>query len=288
MLERGKHCIEAARQAYDLLKKEADHDTTMGVLSHLEVLIEDGQYLQRRATDILNKLLLQEKELDISFQKLLEEKKNYEMEIEALGKEKTNMDGTYSSKELVLNDNEKQVQRAQKELQDAENELQRAKKKAKKKKKGILGKIKSAFKKLVGLGEKKVDKAKKNLERRRSELKSAQSVANNAKQALFAIQKKIDQYIEKIKNTQQLANQKHSEIGSVKSSIALLQKSSYFWELFVIAAQSAEKRTSNLKKIMDLASEEKDYELLSEDGTITRAKSFIEAWEIVATDRRIE
>lgn len=69
---------------------------------------------------------------------------------------------------------------------------------------------------------------------------------------------------------------------------SVVRKSVHFWELFVKAAEKAEERTATLKSIVDQAAEEKDYELLKADGTITRAKSFMEAWEFIATDPRIQ
>lgn len=292
VLQKGKHCIEAAREAYYLMTEQgADEATASGVTTHLEALIEDGKYLQRSAKQFLNLLESEEDGLDKKMQQLQTDKGKFEMEIEASEKEKSSIEGKLSAKKSVLKDNESIRQRAQKELQDAENELQRAKKKLKKKKKGFFGKVKSAFKKLAGIrdsAEKKVKSAKKNLERRVAELTSAQNAASKTQQELTAIQTKIEQLQSKIQGTQQQVNKKHADIGLIKSSIALLRKSVHFWELFVTAAQNAEERVAALKSIVDQASETKDYELLKEDGTITRAKSFIEAWEIIATDPRIQ
>ena len=291
-LEKGKHCIQAAREAYDILmEEEADSDATSKVIAHLEALAEDGKYLQKVAEGFLSKLLSQEENLDKKLQQLQMEEQQFNKEIQAMNNEKENAEKTYSAKETTRKDNENQLQRAQTEMQNADNELQHAKKKLKKKKKGLFGKIKSALGKLVGhvsSAEKRVKSAKKNLERRRNELNSAQSAANAAKKAASDIQNKINQVESKIQATQQQVNAKHKEIGSVKTSIVNLRESTSIWEFFVVAAENAEERTTALKHIVDIAAQEKDYEILRGDGTVTMATSFIKAWEIIATDHRIE
>ncbi len=290
-LEKSKHCIEAAREAYDILVENGAPDEAGSVIAHLETLAEDGKYLQKSAEGFLSKLLSQEEGLDQKMKQLQAEKQKLEMEIQASRREKESVEKNHSAKQSVLQDNEKQLQRVQQELQAAEDELHQAKKKAKKKKKGLFGKIKHGLGKLVGhvsSAEKKVKGAKKNLERRRSKLQSVQKAASGAKKALSDVQTKIKQHESKIQATQQQVDAKHKEIGSVKSSIVLLRKSTNFWELFVVAAENAEERTTALKRVVDQAAEQKDYEILREDGTITKAKSFIEAWGIIATDHRIQ
>lgn len=292
VLQKGKHCIQAAGEAYEtLVKEESDEAATTEVVQHLEILAEDAKYLQKSADHFLDNLLLQEEGLTKRLQELNKDEGQFEMELEKSKKEKTNIEGDRSAKEAVLKDKENQLQRVQKELKDAEDELHRAKKKLKKKSRGLLGSVKKALGKLVGhrsSAEKKVKRAKNNLERQISELKSAQTAASRTQQELSAIQNKINEHKSKVQATQQQVDKIHKEIGSVKSSIVLLRKSVHFWEVFVIACENAEERTVALKSIVDHAAEEREYEFLKEDGTITVAKSFIEAWEIIATDNRIQ
>ena len=59
------------------------------------------------------------------------------MAVDSLKKEKASIQGTYSAKQSVLMDNEKQLWAAQTEIKNAEDELYHAKKKAKKRKQRI-------------------------------------------------------------------------------------------------------------------------------------------------------
>ena len=99
---------------------------------------------------------------------------------------------------------------------------------------------------------------------------------------------KVRQHESRIQEIQQNVDAKHREIGSVKSSIVLLRESTNFWELFTIAAENAEERAVSLKRVVDIAAEVKEYDILREDGTITKAKSFLEAWGVFTTIHRIE
>ena len=284
LIDKGKHCIEAAREAYTALSNGRDTDEVLG---HLQALVEDGKYLQHGAENSLSKLASQEEGLRKTLHQLQEDKKKFEMEILAVKKEKSAIEGTHSSKQALLRDNDAQVKRAEKEIQDAENELHKAKKKLKKKKRGLGGFVKSAVNSLVGRkssAEKKVKRAKENAKRRRDELKAAQNEAAKTKQALTAVQNKINEHEKKIQVTQQQADKKHNEIGAIKNSIAFVKRSVKFWEEFAGAANSAENRSVRLKGIVDIAAEKGDYTLLRADGTTTVAKSFLMAWEVMATD----
>ena len=141
---------------------------------------------------------------------------------------------------------------------------------------------------LLDGAKKKVDRAKRNLARLDSELKAAQNAASSAKQAVAAVQTQIQQQDGKIRAVQQQIDKKHTETGSAKNSIILLRKSASFWSFFVVAAENAEERTANLKQFVDQAAEKKDYELLREDGTVTKANSFLAAWAMVENDHRIQ
>lgn len=291
-IQKSEHCIQAAREAYDLLnKKETDVSTTNEIIAHLETLAEDGKYLKKSAEGFISELEAKEKELDKTLQQLQQEKQQLETSVIASKNEKANIEKDHSSKQSIFRDFENQLKRTQKELQDAENELHHAKKKLKKKKRGLFGKLKSALGKLVGhvtSAEKKVKRAKSNLDRRRSEIKSAQNAANAAEKAKKDVENKIKQQELKVQEIQKKADAKHKEIGSIKSSIVYLRDSTHFWELFIIAAENAEERTVALKRLVEMVSEAKDYDILREDGTITRAKSFIQAWEVFATDHLVK
>ena len=222
----------------------ANGGDTNNVLGHLQALAEDGKYLQHGAENSLSKLASQEEGLRKTLHQLQEDKK-FEMEILAVKKEKSAIEGTHSSKQALLRDNDAQVKRAEKEIQDAENELHKAKKKLKKKKRGLGGFIKSAVNSLVGRkssAEKKVKRAKENAKRRRDELKAAQNEAAKTKQALTIVQNKIKEHEKKIQVTQQQADKKHNEIGSITNSIEFVKRSVNFWEELLV--QQSQPRTA--------------------------------------------
>lgn len=288
LIDMSKHCIQAASEAYDLLVKKApDEETAGAVTAHLESLIEDGKYLKKSAEGYLEDFMSQEENFQKSLQQLQGDKKALENEIEKSKQDMIGKEKTYSSKEAILRDNQQQLQQAQRDLTNADNEYQRARKKAKKKKKGLFGKVK----KFLGLtkdAENKAKRARHNLDRKRAELNSAEGAFSAAKQSLSEVQNKIKQIETKIQGIQLQVDQKHREIGSVKSSIVLLRKSTSIWEEFVEAAGSAEKRTKLLKSVVDHATKTEEYEILRKDGTVTKATSFIEAWAIIAANLKID
>ena len=291
-LQKSEHCVQAARQAYAILSGgEADAAATVNVINHLETLAEDGKYLKRSAEHYLSKLETQEVDLDRMLQRLQNEKGGFEREMAAVMQTKGNAERDLSAKQAKLKDYQNQMETSQNEVTNAENELHHAKRKLKKKKKGILGKVKSALGKLVGhvgSAEKKVKSAKKTLARRQSEFTAAQSAANTAKQAFSKVEQNVRQHESRIQEVQQKVEAKHREIRSVKSSIVLLRESTHFWELFTVAAENAEERTASLQRIVDIAAEVREYDILKEDGTVTKTKSFLEAWVVFTTLHHIE
>lgn len=296
---RGKHCVETAREAHSsLTEKRAASE----VIAHLETLKQDGKHLLKTANDQKDKLSVEERDLLAKQTKLEGDKNEIETKIGKLHQDKSAVDKKHAQQEATLKDRDNSLKRAQKDLQDAEHALSKAKKKRKKKKKrgGLLGGIVGG---IIGgpigaiagglLGNElggskgKVDGAKNNVQRRKAELTSAQKELGTTKQSLATIQKSIKDFQIKIGEVGKQRDTKHNEIGAVRKLLAFQQKSIVFWELFIKAAEHADGRTERLKSIVDKAAEKEDLKILRADGTVTVAKSFLEAWEAIATNGKI-
>ncbi len=290
-LQKSKHCVEAAREAYQLLAQgDAGASTASAVISHLEALAEDAKYLKLNSNNYLTE---QETKLESSMKTLDDfqaQKIQLEKEKTSASQNKDNALRDQSAKLAILQDNQNKVTQLQQEMTNAENDLRYAKKKLKKKKKGW-GRIKHALGKLVGHvsgAEKRLKSARNNLDRRRAELNAAQAAANAAQQALSNSEEKLRQYQLKVQEIQQKIDAKQVEIKNMKVSLVLLQESVNFWQLFIVATVSVEDRTSSLKQIIDIIDQEKEYFILQQDGTLTKAKSFMEAWEFFTSIHQIE
>ena len=291
ILERSTDCIKAATVAYDLLqKKGADQATAKSVIEHLEALIEDGKFLLRSAEGFLQKLKFQSNDLDKTMQQLQTEKEELEREKEALTRRKESEERSHSSKNAVFRDNQSQQETAKKEKEDAKNQLQRAERERDDQCDGLFEGLVCDIADLVGHtsgAKRRLEEAERRFDRVQSELNAAQKAASSAKQTVAALQTNIQHYEASIRAKEQQINKKHAEISSVKGSILLLQKSVNFWRGFVVAAENAGERAAALKEVVDQAMEEGDYQLLREDGTVTKTKSFVEAWAMIANDGRM-
>lgn len=282
-LEKSEYCIKTAREAYNILTKESKDEAAIGiVVANLKALKEDGKFLKKSANDVLNKLVSQEGSLNETLQQIQREKQQFEAAVAAANEEKAGAERTLAANQAIVDSSKRHLETAQSEVASAEAEYQRAHHKAKKKKKKLRAKVGRA----VGHrthAEGRANAAKHNLQRRQAEMQSAQKAVTDTTKTLLDIQSRIQQNEQKIRETQQQADAKHKEIGSVKNSIALLRESTNFWEIFIEVTENARERTASLKRFVELAAAKNNYEILKGDGSVAKATSFLDAWETVAS-----
>ena len=97
---------------------------------------------------------------------------------------------------------------------------------------------------------------------------------------------KIYHYEEEIRNLDmkveeqaRICKEKQIEKEGIHIAISFLQEAQHFWNRLSDALQDRTDQTHRLHQLLDKAEERKDWNFLQKQGTRTKVRSFIEAWE---------
>lgn len=312
LVAKGRVCIQTAKDAYNAIAA-ASNAVATPTLQKLEALQENGKHLIESAKQAKDGLEKEEDSLQQKMAGLQQEKQQLLTIVDQLRQSKTKVEEELKQHETKVRQLEQDLVQAQQEVQNAEGALNSAHHhvRRKKKKGGWLGGIGGAalgfvvagpVGAVVGAGagataggaisadaaQRRVDQARSTLSRRTAEKDAAMRNVESTKQKLPSILQEIAGYEAKINQNQVISDQKHKEIGVVKKSVAFVMESIEFWEIFLLAAQHATSRTERLKSIVQKAEKTVNLSILKTDGTITVARSFVDAWEALATQGKIQ
>ena len=294
---KGQECIKAAQTVVKLITTQKDADEAVNHLSRLQ---DSGRSLQDFAEENKQKLFIKEKQLNSELATLESQKYSYESTVSRLTEEKNRAEGRLYTQRRLLTDAENELHRAKESLDRARSELRRAKEKEKAAMTtsvvtGVVvglftfgvggaavgGAMGAGIAALVNELEGKVKRAERNIQYKQADVDSANDDIRSTSSTLSNIQSEISNYRSRISSNKQQISNIHNRITSVVNSIAFQKEAADFWKMFTEAAERATERTERLQQIVDKAAKKKNFKILRSDGTITIAKTFVEAWEEV-------
>ena len=293
----GQKCIEAAQTVFNLITTQKEADVAVNRLSMLK---ETGRSLQDFAEDNKRELLSKEKQLNNELATLESQKYSYESAVSRLTDEKRRAEGRLYSQRRLLADAEAELRRAEESLDHAKRELRRAKEKEKAAMTtsvvtGVVvglftfgvggaavgGALGAGVAALINELEGKVKRAQSNIQCKRADIDRANGEIRSTSSTLSNIEREITNNRSLIASNKKRISNIHDKITSVVNSIAFQKEAADFWKMFTEATERATERTERLRRIVDKAAKKKNFKILRSDGTITIAKTFVEAWEEV-------
>ena len=295
---KGQACIQAAKNAYNLIYTQKDTEKAAECLS---VLKEDAKLLQSAAEESKEKGAGKERELEQEIDRLTKEKDGYDLTVSRLNKERKDEEYKLSQQRQALSNAESDLCDARSLLSDAESELRRAKEKEKVAMTtavttgvvvglftfgiggaAIAGAAAAGITALVQEIEGKVKKARDKIRSRENDVSRAQSAISSSQQALSNIQCKISDYNGRIATTERRMKEVHDKISENKPTLAVHRQALELWELFAQASENAAETTQRLEKIIQKANEKQNLKIVRSNGTIKIAESVVEAWEEIS------
>jgi chromosome segregation ATPase len=295
---KGQACIVAARSAYDLIYTQKNMGKAAECLSALR---EDAVELQGVAEKNKESSATKERELEEEIDRLTKEKDGYDLTVSRLNEERRNEEYRLSQQRQTLSNAESDLCDARSMLADAEADLRRAREKEAATMTtavttglvvglftfGIGGVIAGAG---VGAGiaalineiEGRVDKAKSRIRSRESDVSSAQNAISSTQQSLSNIQCRISDYNGRITTNERRMMELHKKISENKPSLAVHRQALELWGLLAQASENAAGSTKRLGEILQKADKKQNMKIVRSNGTVTIAKSFVEAWEEIS------
>ena len=278
-------CIETAHEIYRVITASEEQNTAAVAIvdKELQNLKENGQYLLDISKRQENELQQKECKYEVEGELLSKEKRTVDIEKQNLEKKKNSLKAKQFNLVFNLDTHQKTLNDAQSSLISAKARLIDAK--------YILSEARSQ-RAAAGEGvatvitDKEVSDAQSYVDQCSSTVLNAETNLANANCALLDVNNQIQSCFESISECEaqiRVCDDKytslHTEIGNIKKSLALLKNAINAWGIFGNMLLDATEQTSNLKMIIQIASEINKYNLVTSNGTQIAAESFLEAWE---------
>lgn len=292
---KGQACIQAAKNAYDLI---TTHKNTKKAIRYLSALKEDGKLLQRVAEENKEKSVVKEQELEKELDSLTRQKHSHELTVSQLSSEKRDQEYKLQQQRQKLSNARQDLSDAQTLLSDAESKLREAK--DKKLKVGLTSAAVGLFTGgpiglaagvavgavLISKIEDKCRDARKTIRDKEDDIWRAERDIRSSNHCLSDVQHKISDCSEQILRNERGAMRLHNKITENKETLATEREALRLWELFMQASETATGRTERLEQrleqIVQIANTEKKLKIIRSDGTLTVANSVMEAWQEIS------
>ena len=134
---------------------------------------------------------------------------------------------------------------------------------------------------VIAAAESKVKAIREEIQNQESDIDRIKTELTKINNILTDKESKKQNYREQIATNKQDAQDLHQKITTLKQSVAFEMEALLFCQLFQLSVTRAGERTERLQKIVCKAQEERRIKILRADGTITIAKTFVDAWEEV-------
>ena len=128
-----------------------------------------------------------------------------------------------------------------------------------------------------------VDRAKHHLQENEWALEEAETAVQQTEQHITTLEKQLSETSAEIRSKQRESNKLHREAKKLKEAIAFQMEAAELWTMFQTATEDAGVKTETLRKIIEKASEKRNWNILRSDGTKLVEATFLEAWEEVET-----
>ena len=295
IVQKGKHCVQVAK---DVIEAVSQSEVELA-MAHLQSLKQDSKHLMRYAQSGTSLL-------EGEGNGLLQQLKKLEEQIGEYGRRENSLKINQKKTEAILdmerrtcNAHRRQVIKAEAEFQQAERELQAAKQSEGAMLFGGIAGVGLAYctggLSLAGLFlglaggailnavQGKVDRAKHHFQESEWALREAERVVQQTEQHITTLEKQLSEISAEIRSKQRESNKLHREAKKLKDAIAFRMEAAEFWTMLQTATEDAGVKTDTLRKIIEKASEKRNWNILRSDGTKLVEASFLEAWEEVET-----
>ena len=297
VVKKGKNCVAVAKSALHDIRSRREQIA----LEKLSALQNDASFLASDSEDFAKRL----EAVDIFNQnetaEILRKIGDLSGRENQLKNQKRGEESQLTAQQTMLDDNQSRLSSAEGNLRNAERKRRKAEEEEKNIQIGstvggaLLGLFTGGAGFLIGAAagagigamvnacRDEEKHAQDVVDRRRSDVESARSAVNESQRRISNIESQIRSLTHQIENMQRQRAQLHEKVGKIKKVTVIAKKSVEFWRLFRHITEHSENRTALLKKIVTMAAEEGDYEVLQLQPSQGIANTFIEAWEKMET-----
>ena len=299
IVQKGKHCVQVAKDVIEAVS-QSKAELAMG---HLRSLKQDSEHLMRYAQSRISLLEGERNGLLQQLTKLEEQIGEYGRRENSLKINQKKIEATLDMERRTCYAHRRQVREAEAELQRAERELQAAKRSedATLVLGGIAGMglayctgglslavlpglfLGLAGGKVLNTVQGNVDRAKRHLQDSKWALRGSETAVQKTEQHITTLEKQLSEILAEIRSRERESNKLHGETKKLKEAIAFQMEAAELWTMFQTAIEDAGVKTETLRKIIEKASEKRNWNILRSDGTKLVEATFLEAWEEVET-----
>lgn len=303
LVAKGHSCIAAAAKAYDLIYTESN---AKDAEKYLAALKEEGEQLQKAAEDTKEDLLEKETTLRKEMALLEAEEQRFESAVSSLTNSKSSAEHKLQNHVRALGDSRYQQSQSEERLRRAESELSSAiGKEAGIATASVAGGIvlglltfgigglavgavaAGATAGIVIACEGKVKDAKSDISRCVTDLENCHSNVRSTRDGISNIERDIGDYQKRIQVNKENAGKMHQKISGIIKSIEFSERSINYWEDFTTVSKQATERSDRLNALVKKATAKENFRIMTSNGTVIIAESFVEAWEEVSKEGQI-
>ena len=324
IIYRARTCTSKAKDTHRNIIEIREQDTVDkaarvdAALQDLNSLKKDAEFLIKVSEEERDKFATQEKKYEKELESLTREKEKYEKKKREEEAQKNSLEEQLPTLTVNRDNCQRAFNDAQSRKNDAECSLRNARDRLEKEERdkeraqgtgavvgGIFGFLIGGpigAMALAGAGagvgtavtSSDVNRAESRVSDCHQQISSAETSLNQARTYLQSAQGKISshqslisQYLVSIAQCDKKCRDCHEKISSIKNLLAFLTDAIHFWGIFVNESRSAEEQSSHLEEIIQITEENKEYDLITSDGTKILANSFLEAWEKFAKHKKL-
>ena len=324
IIYRARTCTRKAKDTHRNIIEIQEQNTVDkaarvdAALQDLQSLKKDGEFLIKVSEEERDKFAVQEQKYEKELESLTKEKGTYEKEKRQKEVQKNSLEAQLHTLTVNRDNCQRALNDAQSRKNDAESSLRNARDRLEKEERdqsraqgtgavvgGIFGFLIGGpigAVALAGAGagvgtavtsgdvnraENRVSNCQQQVSSAENSLNSARNSLQSAQNQISSLQSSINQYQVSITQCDKKCKDCHEKISSIKKLLAFLMDAIQFWGIFVNESGNAEELTSHLEQIVQIAEENREYDLITSDGTKILANSFLEAWEKFAKHKKL-
>ena len=324
IIYKARTCTKKAKDTHRSITEIREQDTVDkaarvdAALWDIQSLKKDGEFLIKFSEQEKEKFVEQEQKYEKELESLTKEKEKYEKEKREKEAQKNSLEAQLHTLTVNRDNCQRALNDAQSKKNDAKSSLKKARDRLEKEERDqsraqgtgafaggvagffIGGPIGAVLGAGAGAGvgtavtsgdvnkaENRVSNCQQQVSSAENSLNSARNSLQSAQNQISSLQSSINQYQVSITQCDKKSKDCHVKISSIKKLLAFLMDAIQFWGIFVNESGNAEELTSHLEQIVQITEENREYDLITSNGTKILANSFLEAWEKFAKHEKL-
>jgi len=307
------NCVLVVREARSVM--EGGSFTKVNISEQLESLNPVGQYLKAKARSYITEMESVEKKCNEDLHRMNGEVKKLQMGKNNAEYNKTDSENKYLAMMKHFKKTRRKLSKYKVKLEESNSKLMLAKEKLNKKEENtslekrrrrqrrrerrsiVLGMKKSKHNIFatgesvssdsVSQAEEKVGDAKGQVDKANNHIRSLKNEFETTKTDIDNAEKEIQWHETRMKALQHEIDESQSSIGLTQGLLGMLKESARFWKLFTQATASPRPSVELFREMIEMISEEKSYNIICGDGSITHARSFIDVWLVFVSSAKV-